>query len=308
MASNRDSHKDPESPLDPARWTLQELELDDHGRALANGVTDLFASEEWLANFGEYASKTAAMLQRRREARLEDLERQIGEADADVAARIARLEEDRRAGQEADKEHQQPPNPAVAPNVYQAVVRITAKGDRGVGVGGITVRLAANPGSNPLAEAVTDENGNGILAVHERDIGDAETIVVMAVPAGAQARPVILQRSVTPTPSQVDVFQLQLPLKQGQGFETEIAMAQRSAADRRLALASVAERLEHVTAGAAVRRTALEAQLAEFRNFLQPDDTHVPATAPTAPPAAAPRARARRAPASGKRRKKSERA
>lgn len=248
-------------------WSLRDLELDDVGRALTDGATDVIASEEWQVRFAENASRVVMLLERHLQDRVAALEAETAAADGATTARLAELKEARGKADREEKDRLRPVNPAVQPGVYQAVMRVSARGESSIGVRGVLLRLAGAPGATPLAEAISDENGNAVLAVPEDRLQQGDDAMLMAVPAGAgEARPVILQRSVRIRPSQVDLFRGEIHADQG--FEVEVEAATRAAEGRDALRESLAQRHEQVSTTAGARRTELQAEITQFKALL----------------------------------------
>jgi len=172
------------SKFDFTRWHLDGLAQDAVTAAFGRLTEKFFNSDEWRENFSaslpELQGQALDFLKTHSQQLREEQKTVTQDYETRVAAAQARSDDSRKSLEASTA----PPVVQATPGSYHLIARVTADDSR-LGLGGLTVRIVdARNQKVPLAEAVTDINGNAILTVgpeaaKEADKSD-ETVEILS--------------------------------------------------------------------------------------------------------------------------------
>jgi hypothetical protein len=282
--------------FDFSRWHLDGLAVEALPATVADLAQRLFTSDEWR----QRVRTSLTTIQRgvldayREQARRLEEEKTAAGRDFDerIAAAQARSEESSKTGEAANS----PPVVEPDPQTYHLGVRVTSAKDPHLGLPGVLVQVIAARDKTPLAQGLTDPDGNTLLAIpattaSERAKSDATLEILTADGKSLQKLPETV--SVRPNQAETKVIALKdstdvAPLKRA-ALELR---AQRDARGRELVTAIDRLRQEREARLAHLDRElqAVRATIAQ----LEGDSTPPRGDAPAEPPAASAPDRPRR--------------
>jgi hypothetical protein len=266
------------SKFDFTRWHLDGLAQDAATTAFGSLTEKFFNSDEWRESFSaslpELQGQALAFLKNHSEQLRAEQKTVAQDYETRTASAQARSDDYRKAVEASTA----PPVVQATPGSYHLVARVTADDSR-LGLAGLSVRIMdARNQKAPLAESVTDVNGNAVLTVgpeaaKEADKSD-ETLEILspegksllAIPNGVcvrvnqvETKAVTLRRSAEIEPLLTNATAIR---------------AQREAQGRNLATRAASLKVERQT-----RLDALDCRLKDNEELiaqLQPPDAPVP--------------------------------
>jgi hypothetical protein len=283
--------------FDFSRWHLDGLPVEAVPAAVGGLAQRLFGSEEWRQHFQAAlpAVQRGVLDAYREHARQLEEEKTAAAGDFDerIAAARTRHEEFGQAIEAAGS----PPVVEPDPQTYHLGVRVTATKETHLGLPGVVVQVTAPRDKTPLAQGLTDRDGNALLAIPATTTsnsakGDA-TLEILTVEGKSLQR---LPDAVCVRPNQAETKVVALkdsaditPLK---GAALELR-SQREARARELVTS-----IDRLRQDREARLQYLDQQLQDVRATIaqleERDSSRPPADAPKAPPTAPPTDRPRR--------------
>ena len=249
------------SKVDPEKWDPRALELDPADQPLANLAAQLVASPEWQKVFPASLEQLVEEMKGVVAGQKRDLESHAADLRSSAAERVTNLEEQVRTAEIASQQSQAPISPAVRPDFYQVSVRVTAR-ENGLGVPGVDIQLRTETGA-ALAQAVTDDDGNAVLAASSEGIREHPQPSLVLTPAGTpQAHAIAVEASLSPRPGQVDFVAAQVSARQG--FSDQVKAAAQFAKERDEAISLLRNRIAAITVADAERQAELAAEIAKL--------------------------------------------
>jgi hypothetical protein len=159
--------------FDFSRWHLDGLPVEAVPVAVADLAQRLFGSEEWRQHFQATlpAVQRAVLDAYREHARHLEEEKTAAGRDFDerIAAARIRSEEFGQAIAAAGS----PPVVEPDPQTYHLGVRVTATKEAHLGLAGLVVQVTGPRDKTPLAQGLTDRDGNALLAIPVTKAGDS---------------------------------------------------------------------------------------------------------------------------------------
>src|SRR5262245_4784575 len=151
--------------FDFTRWHLDGLPVEAVPAAIADLAQRLFASDEWRQRFqASLSGVQRGVLDAYRE-QARQLEDEMTVAGRDFDERIAAARARSEASSKTSETAGSPPVVEPDPQTYHLGVRVTAARESHLGLPGVLVQVTAPRGKTPLAQGLTDPDGNTLLAI-----------------------------------------------------------------------------------------------------------------------------------------------
>src|SRR5262245_24278748 len=161
--------------FDFTRWHLDGVPVEAVPAAIADLAQRLFASDEWRQRFQTSLSgvQRGVLDAYREQARqVEEAKTAAGrDFDERIAAARARSEASSTTSETAGA----PPVVEPDPQTYHLGVRVTAAREPHLGLPGVLVQVTAPRAKTPLAQALTDPDGNAVLAIPATEASEGAT-------------------------------------------------------------------------------------------------------------------------------------
>jgi hypothetical protein len=258
---------DPKSreKFDSTKWNLLELDMAQEAQPAVQLMSDILSSPEWNAAFGSRVPELTRLV---RESVAEDvkaLEQESESRKSTTARAVARVNEQVAAAREIEKARQAPPAVQPVANQYQVSLRLTDPKTH-AGVPAVTAQLVA--GEKPLAEAVTDTDGNAILAVGAEALRQTAPIGLQVVPPDTQrSKSVPVKADLKPAAGKVDTVVTDIPSPAS--FPAAVEAGTRLQKERAARVEALKLRTEQLNTAAEESEAGIREQIADLQKLIE---------------------------------------
>lgn len=173
--------------FDFSRWHLDGLTLDAAAAAFTGLIEKLFNAEEWRQNFKSTLPEFSQQALNLFKEHSKDLQEQRKTAVDDFNKRVVAAEERSTAFRKSIEAASSPVAIEPDPEAFHVSVKVVSA-DKGLGLSGIAVQVAHPKNQKtPLAESITDRDGNVVLTVPPelaRELDKRDTALEVVDPTG----------------------------------------------------------------------------------------------------------------------------
>jgi hypothetical protein len=251
--------------FDASRWNLNELKAD----SAAQPLVSLTGFESDMSAFQEMARADLEQSLSALQGELQSL--------ADVGKqRIESLRTMKASVEEQLSAATEPPKVKADPAAFQLVVRVTDASGK-TGLPGVAVRIVSpktsKTGATPVAEGITDTNGNAVVSLskaHLEGAGNDALSVEVGRPGGDQKVIQTAAKAVRPKPGSVETVVINVPAKADIAGELESGKQMLSQLNESLQEFTSREKAHEVRQAALTQE--LTGRIGEIQKLLETQD------------------------------------